>query len=478
MAINKSVDEVLKIKPVYVHLMHRSAYMGPCRYGEGAQLEPEYDEMMAAENFNHMKDVIQEMYGADPRFELLTPVFLPQTDEFILRQEELDLVKPEIYEADVILMEGLMGQHIAVNLAKKFKKPIVAVGCCTSTDVTAGLLAAGFESYGAVRMEDTKKIMETLRARKGIRNTRILSILKGDIISKGVESNITDLMNLSNTMGISMKFMNAGEFLDEIGKLTPEEIQMAEDKADELIAGAQYNEMPRDYVVRSCKVYVTAKKMLSLYDCNAFTIPCFEICATHRLNNEKYTFCMTHSLLKEEGIPSACESDYSALLAMIVMMNTIDNAPHMGNLHPALPNEIPEHLRDHRNLLKMFHAVPTRYMHGRQEAPSPYALRSFTAGNWGATFRYDFDADKNKTITLIRFNPQATGIMAGRAVILEGHGYRNVGCDTGYFAEVENLDRFFDRMCVYGHHYVWAYGDVSEKLEQVGKVMGFHVEVV
>lgn len=478
MAIEKSVEMVLKIKPVYVHLIHRTPYMGPCRYGEGEQLERAYDEMMAAENFEKMKKTIQEMYGNDSHYQLLKPVYLPQLDEFILRQEELDLVKPDIYEADVILMEGLMGQHIAVNLAKKFKKTIVAVGCCTSTDVTAGLKAAGFEAYGAVRMEDTWKIMQVLRARKGIRNTRVLSILKGDIISKGVESNITDLIGLTNTYGISFKFMNAGEFLDEIGKLTEEEIKEAEAVADDLIGGAKYNAMSRDYVVRSCKVYVTAKKMLSLYDCNAFTIPCFEICATHRLNNEKYTFCLTHSLLKEEGIPSACEADYSALVAMIVMMNILDNAPHMGNLHPALPHEIPENLKDNQNLLKMFHAVPTRYMHGRDCQKADYAIRSFTAGNWGATIRYDFDQDKDEKITLIRCNPQATGMMAGRATILQGHGYDNIGCDIGYFAEVEDINVFFDRMCEYGHHYVWAYGDVSDVLKKVGEATGFQVEVV
>ena len=205
---------------------------------------------------------------------------------------------------------------------------------------------------------------------------------------------------------------------------------------------------------------------------------CFEICATHRLNNEKYTFCLTHSLLKEEGIPSACEADYSALVAMIVMMNILDNAPHMGNLHPALPHEIPENLKDNQNLLKMFHAVPTRYMHGRDCQKADYAIRSFTAGNWGATIRYDFDQDKDEKITLIRCNPQATGMMAGRATILQGHGYDNIGCDIGYFAEVEDINVFFDRMCEYGHHYVWAYGDVSDVLKKVGEATGFQVEVV
>lgn len=46
----------LNVKPVYVHLVHRSAYMGPCRGGTWEQLERSYDEMMAAENFAKMKE--------------------------------------------------------------------------------------------------------------------------------------------------------------------------------------------------------------------------------------------------------------------------------------------------------------------------------------------------------------------------------------------------------------------------------------
>ena len=73
MAIRKSVDEVLKIKPVYVHLIHRYPYMGPCRFGQGEQLERAYDEMMAEENFQKMQDILQELYGSDRRFQLLKP---------------------------------------------------------------------------------------------------------------------------------------------------------------------------------------------------------------------------------------------------------------------------------------------------------------------------------------------------------------------------------------------------------------------
>ena len=478
MAIRKSVEEVLKIKPVYVHLIHRYPYMGPCRFGQGEQLERSYDEMMAEENFQKMQDILQELYGQDRRFKLLTPVYLPQLDEFICREEELDRVKDDIYEADVILMEGLMGQHLAVNLAKRFHKPMVAVGCCTSTDVTACLRAAGFEAYGCYLMEKSKPILEMLRAKKGIQKTRVLSVLKGDVISKGVESNIRDFDRITNEWGITFKYMNAEDFLNEIGNLTEEEVRQAQKKADGLIAGAQSCTVSRDYMIRSAKVYVTAKKMLNLYDCNAFTIPCFEICATRRLNEEKYTFCLAHSLLKEEGIPSACESDYNSLLSMIVMMNLADNAPHMGNTHPALPHEIPKHLNGREDLIRIYHSVSTRYMHGRQKEPSSYAIRSFTADLWCATLRYDYQQDAGSMVTMIRFNPQGTKLLAARAVIEEGFGYDNIGCDNGFLARVEDMDRFFEAMCDCGHHYVWAYGDVTKALEKLGAMVGFETQIV
>lgn len=100
------------------------------------------------------------------------------------------------------------------------------------------------------------------------------------------------------------------------------------------MAQAEDCSISREMLVNSTKVYVATKKLLERYECNAFTLPCFEICATGRINKEKYTWCLTHSLLKEEGIPSACESDYNALLSMIVVMAVAGNAPHMANTHP------------------------------------------------------------------------------------------------------------------------------------------------
>ena len=150
----------LNVKPVYVHLVHRSAYMGPCRGGTWEQLERSYDEMMAAENFAKMKEGLEKVYGGEKDICLQEPVYLEFLDEFVVRESHFEKVKDE--DTDVFLLDGMMGQHLAVNIAKRYRKPMVTVGCCTSTDTTACLRAAGFEGYGSIDLEGTKPILKTV----------------------------------------------------------------------------------------------------------------------------------------------------------------------------------------------------------------------------------------------------------------------------------------------------------------------------
>ena len=206
-------------------------------------------------------------------------------------------------DTDVFLLDGMMGQHLAVNIAKRYRKPMVTVGCCTSTDTTACLRAAGFESYGSIDLEDTKPILKTLLAKKAIANTRVLSILKGDICSKGVESNIRDFDRLTNQWGIGFKFLNAEDFLRKSAAWTPRSWRRAGGLADELMAQAEDCSSPGRCWSTPPRCTWPPRSLLERYECNAFTLPCFEICATGRINKEKYTWCLTHSLLKEEGIP-------------------------------------------------------------------------------------------------------------------------------------------------------------------------------
>lgn len=47
--IKKTIDTVLNVRPIFVGIQHLYFYEGPCRFGEGDELMPEYDAMMNQE---------------------------------------------------------------------------------------------------------------------------------------------------------------------------------------------------------------------------------------------------------------------------------------------------------------------------------------------------------------------------------------------------------------------------------------------
>ena len=79
MAIKKLDDVRLNVKPIFLTLYHEYVFEGPCRFGDGMQLEKEFDLMMAAEKF---KGWYKQLQDAMPEnvVNLLDPVEV-QRDE-------------------------------------------------------------------------------------------------------------------------------------------------------------------------------------------------------------------------------------------------------------------------------------------------------------------------------------------------------------------------------------------------------------
>lgn len=492
MPIKKSVEQKLNVKPIYIHLIHSDSYEGPCRIGESEQLTPEYEQRVGAETFKVLKEKLKTVFSDDVN--LLDFQYVTWTDDFIVRNEKLELVEPDLNKTDIFLVNGQLSGYYTGELAKKYKKPVGVVGCCQSTDSSAYLKSIGLEGYGYIDHYDAASHFPILRARKGIANTRVLHVLQNGIVPKGVVSGIRNVDYLTQKYGIEFSFVNQQEVLDAVTKLDKEGVKQAEKIADDLTKNAEFCFMKREYIVNSAKFYVVVKRLLEKYECNAFTIPCFEICATQRLNKEKYTFCLAHTLLKEEGIPSACEADISALFSIDILMNITNSAPHMGNLHPASitnsapevndrwdrivsPDFIntPERFKKMNNLVYIFHAVPTRYMGGRDKTPTAYGIQSFTYSGWGVTIRHNYDEDINKEITFLRVDPTGTKMLATKAKIVGDVGYKDIGCSTGFYAQVDDVKDFFKKENQVGHHHAWVYGDIREKLKELGEIMGMEV---
>jgi len=473
-----SPDVKLYVKPVYTHIIHTAAYAGPCR-PDGDTKEQEYDERTGLEQFELLKKKLDGFF--DSSIVIMDAAYLTMKDDFYVREEELDKLRDDMPQTDVILSIG--HQKMTYDIALKYNKPVISLGCCYATDPIAKLKEMGREAIGYIDLQHMKEKIHLLRAKKAIAQTKILSVIKDDIVTVGVISCIRDLDVLETVYGIKFKFLESKELLAAVNALTETELAQARAITEDLVSHAESAAIDREYVLRNVKFYVAVKKYLEFYGCNAFTIPCFEICATRILNKEKYVFCLGHSLLKEDGVPSACESDINVLLALIVLMNLTDSAPHMGNVHPVVRdsafalNMTPpdEDLRGMDNLVRIEHAVPTRFMKGRHQAQMPYTLRSFTTAGWGATMGYDFDQDKGQTVTFLRFAPSAKTLMVATGEIVKSLDQSTVGCDVGFYAKVNDVEDFFQKQQQVGHHFAWVYGDVTREITELAALWNVDV---
>jgi len=126
MSIKKTVNQKLNVKPIFSHLIHSSSYEGPCRIGENNQLTPEYDKSIGEQTFEILKKGLRNIYSDDVN--LLEPLYITWSDDFILREEKLELVEPDLYKTDIFLVNGHLSAYYAGELAKKYKKPVGVAG--------------------------------------------------------------------------------------------------------------------------------------------------------------------------------------------------------------------------------------------------------------------------------------------------------------------------------------------------------------
>jgi len=465
MNITRPIDTKVKIKPVFAQLVHSAAYEGPCRVGRKEDLTPEADRQNNEQQFQRFCQTVRTEIA--PTAEVLEPVAVEWRDDFVVHESELNKLEPDAFAADLLLMgPGGLEQYPAVAIAERYQKPLVLVGHVSTVDITAYLRARGREGYAFLDYEALNSFLHLFQVRKALAQTRLLIALKGEVLSTGVVSSISDLDGLKSRYGIDHRLITAEEILEAMGKLSPEQAEEADALTKRLIAEAKQSAMTAEQLLPSVRFYLAARQTLAKYECNAFTLPCFEICATQVMEQEQVTFCLAHSLLKDEGIPSACEGDVNVLTAMAVLMYLSRKAAHMGNTWVC---------DRENNIITVHHDVPARKMKGLDAPNVPYGIKNFTVGGWGGTLRYDISRDVGQPVTIARFNPQGTALMATTGEVVGCEGYMKVGCSLGYDLRVSDAARFFRLEQDFGHHFALVLGDYLPELRQLGELVGFEV---
>ena len=132
MAIKKHEEIRLNVKPIFLTLYHEYVFEGPCRFGEGIQLEKEFDRHMAAEKF---KGWYAQLQAAMPEnvVNLLEPVKVERDENFLTKDEMIDKLEANLRKVNSVshmVEHGLDAKGIIAELLQGF-----AVDYLTTTDL-------------------------------------------------------------------------------------------------------------------------------------------------------------------------------------------------------------------------------------------------------------------------------------------------------------------------------------------------------
>ncbi|MCF0238661.1 MAG: hypothetical protein HUK24_08685, partial [Sphaerochaetaceae bacterium] len=353
------------------------------------------------------------------------------------------------------------------NKAIAFVPPEGSRIMCNQTDVSAHLIAIGRKDFfPCYDMSDVVKAVDVLRVRKILKSLHIFFPLKDSMLSFGAQSSYISLDHIRQRFGCRFTHMNAEQIFNAIDELTEEEKQECEQMAKEIVSSAEETHMPLENTIKDCIFFGALKKLMAQRDCNAFTIPCFEVCATRELNKRQFTFCLGKSLLREEGIPSACAGDVGAILTNALLMAVCNASPHMGN------TMVWERAN---NICRLQHDSPTRYMKGYDKPMMPYHIVNFAKDGWGSTIRYDFCKDKGQKITLANMSPDFTKIVICEAEIEGCEDFLTPECVLACRFRVKDAEQFLNCQKYVGHHFGLVYGSWSQQIKDVAESLGMEV---
>lgn len=512
--IKKGKDIKLNVRPVTISIYHEYVFEGPCRFGRGDELTKDYDMMSIAMVHRGFVDEVNEHLGDLDYVNIVEPVVIKRDETFPVTDELLAEMAGDAEDTDLYLLKfHPFGIDFALAFAQKYHKPVATVlQCCNDSGLMASLNPRGYECHSWIDWESAVNGMKVLRARKALANTRVLCVPRNN--SNNSLSALDSFYHhddVTKKLGVQFRYYNLHEFMDQTRNVDPttnptlpgrrcDNINDADEavikqRVEEFMAGASECDMTYEDIFPSMKANHLVRKLLEKLECNAFAAPCPDMCATRRLNEERFTLCLNHSLNNECGICSACEYDISALVSMVLLSNLSFSAPYMGNtsvgktaktdipaVSPLLTlngdsyDDASASMDDSAQIAYTFHATPNRQLKGFDAEQAPYAIRPFAmGGRWGATIRYDFNRDKGQVVTMCRFDPLCEKIFIARGTVVSGIGYKDENCTEGVFFEVADARKFYECTMQVGNHVPLVYGDVYDNAVALAQLLGLEV---
>lgn len=255
-------------------------------------------------------------------------------------------------------------------------------------------------------------------------------------------------------LGVEVTPVEIGEYLAVLSSI---EEAKAEALAREWMANAQEVVEPSSVeVTEAAKVFLTMVNVLKQTTAQAAAFNCIETVFIRGLTPP----CFALPRLRDDGIPTACEGDVSALLTMLILGYIADKPAFMGNIVRADPEN---------NLVKVSHCAMPSKMAGFDRPPRPYRLRNFAHGEGGVTAYVDLD--KGQEVTVARIATNLDRMLALRGEIVDCRD--TATCRNTVTLRINDAREFFHKAV--GNHHVLVYGNYIAELRGLGQLLGINL---
>jgi len=437
-------------------------------------VSPEQEKAGAASRFAAWSKEIAGTKLGDPATAFLAPAHLIHSEDFVLHPEELAKLKPDSRETDAYYVEPDASSISAFQIAEHFRKPILFKGLSSrGADIAPYANATGREAFVPANDEEFSQLVSALRARKVFRSTKILFPTERGYPAALCLSGSPDVEGLEKRLGVVVRTIPYKELAKQMEAVLASKPQTdeAERFADQLLSRAQGSYIDRKYVVRSVQFYQTIRSLMNRHDCNAFTIECFEFCASRLPQKWLITPCLIHALLRNQDCAASCEADMGSLLGMRMLMTVSQRSCHQGNWY-----------QSGADTFLINHSAPSMKMNGYDQPDLPYQLGRFVTRGWGTKVVIDFMNNREKTVTVARVDPTSTKVLVirGELVAASGWGKDLIGCSVEAVIRPPKgrLEDCMRSRVVYGNHQQWVYGDWTRPMRQLAELLGLKADVI
>lgn len=465
----------LKIKPVMTNMLHSGVWEGPCRMNV---VTVEEEKRIVNESFSAWSsDLKNQKSRFNPQYvDLMEPSVVIFNEDFNLYPDQFENIEPDALQADAFFISPAGASIATYKIAEKYKKPVISDWGlnCRTVDIAAYTRSHGLEMYVPIDTEELKRVISGLRTRKILSEMRILYPTNWRWPSVASITGINEPEKLKDRFGINLipiSYDKLSTAMEEMIKNN--DVQRKAEKLSQILTdNADHSYLDQKYVIKSLVFYESIIRLMNEYQCNAFTIECFEFCTSQLPEKWEITPCLIHTLFKDQGIPSACEGDFAALIGMELLMSLSGKSPHLGNM-----------FMEKNDSMQINHSVPGTRMNGFNEPPLPYQLGRFVESGWGTKIVVDFMNNEEKKVTVIRIDPSANRLLAlkGKMVDSDGWGEDILSCSVSAFVvgyESGTARKFIEKQVDYGNHLVWVYGDYSEELKLLAQILKMDVEII